>query len=57
MRTLCPTPIHVHCPRLLEITGAMEPAALESLVKAVGVKPASVNKDLVLYKVGAGLQQ
>jgi hypothetical protein len=36
--------------RLLELTGAKEPAALEKLVKAVGVKPASVNKDLLLYK-------
>lgn len=39
----------LHC-RLLELTGAKEPAALEKLVKAVGVKPASVNKDLLLYK-------
>ena len=37
-------------PRLLELTGAKEPAALEKLVKAVGVKPESVNKDLLLYK-------
>jgi len=36
--------------RLLELTGAKEPAALEKLVKAVGVKPESVNKDLLLYK-------
>lgn len=36
--------------RLLEITGAKEPSALEGLVKAVGVKPESVNKDLMLYK-------
>lgn len=36
--------------RLLELTGAKEPAALEKLVTAVGVKPASVNKDLLLYK-------
>eukprot|EP00878_Enallax_costatus_P043668 GHUV01051712.1.p1 GENE.GHUV01051712.1~~GHUV01051712.1.p1 ORF type:complete len:150 (-),score=65.21 GHUV01051712.1:312-761(-) len=36
--------------RLLELTGAKEPAALERLVKAVGVKPASVNKDLLMYK-------
>jgi hypothetical protein len=34
----------------LELTGAKEPAALEKLVKAVGVKPASVNKDLLMYK-------
>jgi hypothetical protein len=32
------------------LTGAKEPAALEKLVKAVGVKPESVNKDLLLYK-------
>eukprot|EP00775_Hariotina_reticulata_P002157 gene2157-2475_t len=36
--------------RLLELTGAKEPAALEKLVKAVGVQPAAVNKDLLLYK-------
>jgi photosystem II biogenesis protein Psp29 len=36
--------------RLLELTGAKEPAALEKLVKAVGVKPESVNKDLLMYK-------
>lgn len=36
--------------RLLELTGAKEPAALEKLVKAVGVNPASVNKDLLMYK-------
>eukprot|EP00879_Flechtneria_rotunda_P000202 GHRR01000274.1.p1 GENE.GHRR01000274.1~~GHRR01000274.1.p1 ORF type:complete len:294 (+),score=105.51 GHRR01000274.1:1140-2021(+) len=36
--------------RLLELTGAKEPAALERLVKAVGVNPAAVNKDLLLYK-------
>lgn len=36
--------------RLLEITGAKEPSALEELVKAVGVRPEAVNKDLMLYK-------
>ena len=36
--------------RLLELTGAKEPAALERLVKAVGVKPESVNRDLMIYK-------
>jgi photosystem II biogenesis protein Psp29 len=36
--------------RLLELTGAKEPAALDKLVKAVGVKPESVSKDLLLYK-------
>jgi len=36
--------------RLLELTGAKEPAALERLVKAVGVKPEAVNRDLMLYK-------
>lgn len=34
----------------MELTGAKEPAALEKLVKAVGVQPAAVNKDLLLYK-------
>ncbi|KXZ51189.1 hypothetical protein GPECTOR_13g676 [Gonium pectorale] len=36
--------------RLLELTGAKEPAALEKLVKAVGVKPEAVNRDLMMYK-------
>eukprot|EP00798_Chlamydomonas_sp_ICE-L_P018201 gene18201-24643_t len=36
--------------RLLELTGAKEPSALETLVKAVGVKPENVNRDLTLYK-------
>jgi photosystem II biogenesis protein Psp29 len=36
--------------RLLELTGAKEPAALDKLVKAVGVRPESVSKDLLLYK-------
>ncbi len=36
--------------RLLELTGAKEPAALERLVKAVGVKPEAVNRDLMMYK-------
>lgn len=36
--------------RLLELTGAKEPAALERLVKSVGAKPEAVNKDLLLYK-------
>ncbi|GFR43072.1 hypothetical protein Agub_g4079 [Astrephomene gubernaculifera] len=36
--------------RLLELTGAKEPAALERLVRAVGVKPEAVNRDLLLYK-------
>lgn len=36
--------------RLLELTGAKEPAALERLVKAVGVSQEAVNRDLVLYK-------
>ncbi|KIY99156.1 thylakoid formation protein 1 [Monoraphidium neglectum] len=36
--------------RLLELTGAKEPAALERLVKAVGASPQAVNKDLLLYK-------
>lgn len=37
--------------RLLELTGAKEPAALERLVKSVGIKPEPVNRDLLLYKV------
>lgn len=36
--------------RLLELTGAKEPAALEKLVKAMGVRPDLVNKDLMTYK-------
>jgi hypothetical protein len=36
--------------RLLELTGAKEPAALEKLVKAVGVRADLINKDLMLYK-------
>mmetsp|Transcript_385 Transcript_385/g.967 ORF Transcript_385/g.967 Transcript_385/m.967 type:complete len:284 (+) Transcript_385:62-913(+) len=36
--------------RLLELTGAKDPAALEQLVKATGVKPENVNRDLMLYK-------
>lgn len=36
--------------RLLELTGAKEPAALERLVKSVGARPEAVNKDLLLYK-------
>jgi hypothetical protein len=32
------------------LTGAKEPAALERLVKAVGVAPEAVNKDLLMYK-------
>jgi hypothetical protein len=51
--TRCFTPLtlsHTHTHRLLELTGAKEPAALERLVKGVGVSPTSVNKDLLLYK-------
>eukprot|EP00195_Chlamydomonas_chlamydogama_P010548 CAMPEP_0202900416 /NCGR_PEP_ID=MMETSP1392-20130828/11552_1 /ASSEMBLY_ACC=CAM_ASM_000868 /TAXON_ID=225041 /ORGANISM="Chlamydomonas chlamydogama, Strain SAG 11-48b" /LENGTH=268 /DNA_ID=CAMNT_0049586799 /DNA_START=53 /DNA_END=859 /DNA_ORIENTATION=+ len=36
--------------RLLELTGAKEPSALERLVKSVNVKPEAVNRDLMLYK-------
>jgi len=36
--------------RLLELTGAKEPAALEKLVKSINVKPELVNKDLMFYK-------
>jgi hypothetical protein len=45
-----PTPPPLAPCRLLELTGAKEPAALERLVKSVGAKPESVNKDLLLYK-------
>lgn len=37
--------------RLLELTGAKEPAALERLVKSLNVKPEAVNRDLLMYKV------
>ena len=33
-----------HAPRLLEITGAKEPSALESLVKGLGIKLESVSR-------------
>lgn len=36
--------------RLLEITGAKEPSALEALIQAMGVRKDLVNKDLNLYK-------
>lgn len=36
--------------RLLELAGAKEPAALEKLAAAVGVRLEPVNKDLMLYK-------
>lgn len=36
--------------RMLEITGAKEPSALEKLVKGVGVRQELVSKDLMLYK-------
>lgn len=36
--------------RLLELTGAKEPAALEKLVKSIGIKPEAVNRDLMMYK-------
>ena len=36
--------------RLLEITGAKEPSALEALIQVMGVRKDLVNKDLNLYK-------
>eukprot|EP00192_Tetraselmis_astigmatica_P021094 CAMPEP_0117662346 /NCGR_PEP_ID=MMETSP0804-20121206/8007_1 /TAXON_ID=1074897 /ORGANISM="Tetraselmis astigmatica, Strain CCMP880" /LENGTH=284 /DNA_ID=CAMNT_0005469245 /DNA_START=98 /DNA_END=952 /DNA_ORIENTATION=- len=36
--------------RLLELAGATEPKALESLVKELGVSVESVNRDLLMYK-------
>jgi hypothetical protein len=39
--------------RLLELTGAKDPKALEALVRAVGAPPDNVNRDLMTYKVRA----
>lgn len=36
--------------RILELGGATEPKALETLVTDLGVKPDSVNRDLLMYK-------
>ncbi len=36
--------------RLLEVTGAKDPKALEALVTALGVPAAGVNRDLMTYK-------
>eukprot|EP01025_Chloroclados_australasicus_P006708 TRINITY_DN12139_c0_g1_i3.p1 TRINITY_DN12139_c0_g1~~TRINITY_DN12139_c0_g1_i3.p1 ORF type:complete len:272 (+),score=29.71 TRINITY_DN12139_c0_g1_i3:106-921(+) len=36
--------------RLLELTGAKDPKALERVVKSVGISVDNVNKDLLLYK-------
>jgi len=36
--------------RLLELTGAKDPKALETLVKSMNVKTESVNRDLTAYK-------
>ncbi|KAK9828437.1 hypothetical protein WJX81_008526 [Elliptochloris bilobata] len=36
--------------RLLELTGAKDPKALEALVRAIGAPPDSVNRDLMTYK-------
>lgn len=36
--------------RMLELTGAKEPSALEALVEGMGVRRDLVNKDLTLYK-------
>lgn len=37
--------------RLLEITGAKDPKALETLVSAINIPGESVNRDLMTYKV------
>ena len=39
--------------RLLELTGAKDPKALESLVSAMKIPQESVSRDLMTYKVGA----
>lgn len=36
--------------RLLELTGAKDPKALEALVTALNVSPSAVNRDLLTYK-------
>lgn len=41
--------------RLLELTGAKDPKALETLVKSVGVRAELVNRDLLTYKVHPAL--
>lgn len=38
--------------RLLELSGAKDPKALETLVKSLNVRLAAVNRDLLTYKVG-----
>ena len=37
--------------RLLELTGAKDPKALEALVRSIGAPADSVNRDLMTYKV------
>ena len=37
--------------RLLELVGAKDPKALESVAKSVGLRPEAVNRDLLTYKV------
>ena len=38
--------------RLLELSGAKDPKALEGLVKSLNLRLPSVNRDLLTYKVG-----
>lgn len=38
------------CSRLLELTGAKDPKALEALVTALNVPASAVNRDLLTYK-------
>jgi len=39
--------------RILELVGAKDPKALESLVKSINLRPELVNRDLLSYKVQA----
>ena len=41
--------------RLLELTGAKDPKALEGLVAAMGISQESVNRDLMTYKARSPL--
>lgn len=45
------TPSSCVC-RLLELSGAKDPKALEGLVKSLNLRLQSVNRDLLTYKVG-----
>ena len=39
--------------RLLELSGAKDPKALETLVNSLNVRVVAVNRDLLTYKVSA----